>query len=44
MQLLTPTNWQDYELIDCGDFEKLERFGKYVVDIIIGLLLEGLIL
>ncbi len=23
--------WQDYELIDCGGFEKLERFGKIVV-------------
>jgi len=30
MQLLTPTHWQDYELLDCGDFEKLERFGKYI--------------
>jgi 23S rRNA (cytosine1962-C5)-methyltransferase len=30
MQLLTPENFKDYELIDCGDFEKLERFGKYV--------------
>lgn len=30
MQLLTPTHWHDYELIDCGDFEKLERFGKYI--------------
>ncbi len=30
MQLLTPTHWKDYELIDCGDFEKLERFGKYI--------------
>lgn len=30
MQLLTPTNFNDYELIDCGDFEKLERFGKYI--------------
>jgi 23S rRNA (cytosine1962-C5)-methyltransferase len=29
MQLLTPVNFSDYELIDCGDFEKLERFGKY---------------
>ena len=28
--LLTPENWRDYELIDCGDFEKLERFGKYI--------------
>lgn len=24
-------SWQDYELIDCGDFEKLERYGKYVL-------------
>jgi 23S rRNA (cytosine1962-C5)-methyltransferase len=30
MQLLTPKNFHDYELIDCGDFEKLERFGKYI--------------
>lgn len=28
MLVLTPTQWQDYELLDCGDFEKLERFGK----------------
>ena len=27
----SPTSaWKDYELIDCGDFCKLERFGKYV--------------
>jgi 23S rRNA (cytosine1962-C5)-methyltransferase len=30
MQLLTPSQFLDYELLDCGDFEKLERFGKYV--------------
>lgn len=30
LQLLTPTGWTDYELIDSGDFEKLERFGKYI--------------
>ena len=30
MILLTPTQFPDYELIDCGDFEKLERFGKYI--------------
>lgn len=30
MQLLTPTHFPDYELIDCGNFEKLERFGKYI--------------
>jgi len=23
--------WPDYELIDSGNFEKLERFGKYVL-------------
>lgn len=28
-ELLTP-KWQDYELIDSGDFEKLERWGKWV--------------
>ena len=28
-QLLTP-QFPDYELIDSGDFEKLERFGRYV--------------
>ena len=28
-QLLTPT-FPDYELIDSGDFEKLERFGAYI--------------
>lgn len=30
MDLLTPTDFPDYELIDCGNFEKLERFGKYI--------------
>lgn len=30
MQLLSPQYFNDYELIDCGDFEKLERFGKYI--------------
>lgn len=28
--MLHPENFPDYELIDCGDFEKLERFGKYI--------------
>ena len=27
---LTPQNFTDYELIDSGEFEKLERFGKYI--------------
>lgn len=30
IDLLSPVGFHDYELIDCGDFEKLERFGKYV--------------
>lgn len=30
MELLTPKHFSDYELIDCGNFEKLERFGKYI--------------
>ncbi len=30
MLLLTPANFPEYELIDTGDFEKLERFGKYI--------------
>jgi 23S rRNA (cytosine1962-C5)-methyltransferase len=31
MKLLTPTSWSDYELIDTGGGEKLERFGKYIL-------------
>lgn len=31
IQLLTPQHWEDYELIDCGDFEKLERFGDRIL-------------
>lgn len=31
MLLLTPSGFADYELIDCGEFEKLERFGHYVL-------------
>lgn len=30
MQLLHPQHFDDYELIDCGDFLKLERFGKFI--------------
>lgn len=26
-----PRGWRDYELIDSGDYEKLERFGSYTV-------------
>ncbi len=28
--VLSPEYWDEYELLDCGNFEKLERFGKYV--------------
>ena len=28
-EILSP-DWEDYELVDCGGFEKLERFGRYV--------------
>jgi 23S rRNA (cytosine1962-C5)-methyltransferase len=31
IHLLSPTHWKDYELLDCGDFEKLERFGNLVL-------------
>ena len=30
MLILSPEGFADYELIDCGNFEKLERFGKYI--------------
>lgn len=30
MQLLCPLHWKDYELLDCGNFEKLERFGEFI--------------
>ncbi|MFM7903248.1 MAG: class I SAM-dependent methyltransferase, partial [Bacteroidota bacterium] len=30
MLLLKPGDFPDYELLDCGDFEKLERFGNYI--------------
>ncbi|MDR1719394.1 MAG: class I SAM-dependent methyltransferase [Dysgonamonadaceae bacterium] len=31
MELLTSTYWQDYRLIDSGNYEKLERFGACVL-------------
>lgn len=31
MQLLHPSSWKDYELIDSGEGEKLERFGQYTL-------------
>lgn len=30
IELYTPEFWKDYELLDCGNFEKLERFGEFV--------------
>jgi 23S rRNA (cytosine1962-C5)-methyltransferase len=30
INLLSPQNWKDYELLDCGNFFKLERFGQYI--------------
>lgn len=32
MKLLHPNSWIDYELIDSGDGQKLERFGKFVLN------------
>lgn len=31
LKLYTPDKWADYELIDTGGLEKLERFGKYIL-------------
>lgn len=31
IKLLSPSGWKDYELIDSGNFEKLERFGRYII-------------
>ncbi|MCX6266326.1 MAG: class I SAM-dependent methyltransferase [Bacteroidetes bacterium] len=31
MKILTSTDWTEYELIDTGNREKLERFGKYIL-------------
>ena len=28
-KLVFPSSWVDYELVDAGNFEKLERFGKF---------------
>lgn len=29
LTILTSPDWQDYELLDCGDGQKLERYGPY---------------
>lgn len=31
MELLSPCRWKEYELIDSGGLEKLERFGDYIL-------------
>lgn len=31
MKLFHPSSWKNYELIDSGDFEKIERFGDYIL-------------
>lgn len=31
MQLLEAQHWKEYELIDSGNFRKLERFGQYTL-------------
>ncbi|MEZ4799877.1 MAG: class I SAM-dependent methyltransferase [Flavobacteriales bacterium] len=30
IEISTPEHWDQYELLDCGDFEKLERFGNFI--------------
>lgn len=31
IKLYTPLHWKDYELLDSGNFEKLERFGNQIL-------------
>jgi len=31
LELLSPASWKEYELVDSGEGEKLERFGKYML-------------
>lgn len=31
IQLLTSPEWKDYQLVDSGDGQKLERYGKYLI-------------
>lgn len=31
IELYSPSSWKEYELIDSGDFEKLERFGSQIL-------------
>lgn len=30
-QAIRAPDWKDYELLDCGNFEKMERFGPYIL-------------
>ena len=30
IQTISPKGWKDYELLDSGNYEKLERFGTYI--------------
>lgn len=30
IKLLKPEHWEEYELLDCGNGKKLERFGSYI--------------
>lgn len=30
IELFTPQHWKNYSLIDCGNFEKLEKFGDFI--------------
>jgi 23S rRNA (cytosine1962-C5)-methyltransferase len=32
LNLIHPSSWKDYELIDSGDGQKLERFGKFILN------------
>ncbi len=31
MLFLKPENFSDYQLIDCGNYKKLERFGNFIL-------------
>ncbi len=31
IKLFTPINFEDYKLIDTGNYEKLEKFGQYII-------------
>lgn len=31
MNILTPQNWQEYELLDSGNGQRLEKFGQYIL-------------